>query len=136
MENENNNTSTTKTAVMDSLKNIKTNIESFAKEANIGQLQDTVKGMVKDARKDFTNLLNKDLAEIKKTFAKEKQAMTNLMAKEVNQAKKFLGQQKKEIEVLQKKLEKIVASKKKQTVTKAKTSVKKVTVKKATAKKK
>jgi ABC-type transporter Mla subunit MlaD len=104
-------------SVMDSLKKVKSNIESFAKEANISQLQDSVKSMVKEAQKDFSKLVNKDLVQMKKKFDKEKaqieKTLSSVMTKEMASAKKFIAAQKKEINVLQNKLEKLVAAKKK-----------------------
>jgi hypothetical protein len=127
-------------SVMDQIKKVKSNIENFAKEANISQLQDSVKSVVKEAQKDFSKLVHKDLSDVKKKFEKEKaqieKTLKSVMNKEMMHAKKFISAQKKEIAGLQSKLEKLVASKKKSSVPKkaAKKVVKKA-AKKASKKK-
>jgi hypothetical protein len=127
-------------SVMDQIKKVKSNIENFAKEVDISQLQDSVKSVVKEAQKDFSKLVHKDLSDVKKKFEKEKaqieKTLKSVMNKEMMHAKKFINDQKKEIAGLQSKLEKLVASKKKSAAPKkaAKKVVKKA-VKKASKKK-
>lgn len=126
-------------SVMDQIKKVKSNIENFAKEVDISQLQDSVKSVVKEAQKDFSKLVHKDLSDVKKKFEKEKaqieKTLKSVMNKEMMHAKKFINDQKKEIAGLQSKLEKLVASKKKSAAPKkaAKKVVKKA-VKKASKK--
>jgi hypothetical protein len=125
--------------MMDQLKKVKSNIEHFAKEANISQLQDSVKSVVKEAQKDFSKLVNKDLVEVKKKFEKEKaqieKTFKSVMTKEMSAAKKFIQSQKKEISALQNRLEKLMASKKKSSMTKTVKKTAKKVSKKASKKK-
>jgi DNA polymerase III delta prime subunit len=123
--------------VLDALKNVKTTVENFTSDKNVAQVKATVKTMVKDAQKDFAALVNKDLAAVKKKFAKERSLLDKELKKQTDSAKKFIATQKKEISTLQARLEKLVKAKKTGTV--AKITTKKVvatrkTIKKATKK--
>lgn len=119
--------------VMDALKNVKTTVENFTSDKNIAQVKNTVKNMVKDAQKEFSALVSKDLANVKKKFAAEKASLDKEIKKQSTIAKKFIATQKKEVAALQARLEKLVAMKKKMPA-KKKTTAKKATAKKATAK--
>lgn len=122
-------------SVMDALKNVKTTVENLATDKGVTQVKDTVKGLIKDAQKDFSALVNKDLALVKKKFAQERAMLDKELKKQSDAARKFIAAQKKEIAGLQAKLEKLVNSKKgtaKKTTKKAPTTrkaVKKVTKK-------
>ncbi len=93
--------------VMGKFNKIRSNIETFISDVNVNDLKDSLNTMVKDAQKDFSNLVDKDLGNFKTKFAKEK----SLLEKK---AKKFFENHKKEISVLQSKFDKYVkaASKK------------------------
>jgi len=126
-----------KEKVMGKINEIKKNVESFIADVNVSELKETLNTMVKDAQKDFSNLVDKDLGALKKKFAKEKGDLEK-------KAKKFFDNHKKEISALQAKFDKMVKSSGKKSapkVAKAKVSAptkKKVikTVAKATAAKK
>lgn len=130
--------------VMGKIKGIKSNIENLISDVNVSDLKKSINSMVKDAQKDFSKLVEKDLAEVKKKFQKEKslieKKVNSTLNAELGKAKKFMQEQTKEIQSLQDKLEKLVkanagkVSKKKAAVKKATKKVAKV-VKKAAPKK-
>lgn len=123
--------------VVDGLKNIKSTVETFAKENNLSSLKNDVKASVKKAQKEFSGLVNKDIAEVKKRFAKEKAQLEKVVSatlnKEMIKAKKFLASHKKELTSLQTKVEKLVKAQKTK-VTKKVAPLKKATKKVATKK--
>lgn len=92
-----------KEKVMGKINEIKKNVESFIADVNVNELKESLNAMVKDAQKDFSNLVDKDLGALKKKFTKEK---TDLEKK----AKKFFENHKKEISALQAKFDKMVKS--------------------------
>jgi hypothetical protein len=98
--------------VMDAFKNVKHTVENLATDKGVAQVKDTVKGLIKDARNDFSALVNKDLALVKKKFAQERANLDKELKKQSEAARKFIAAQKKEIAMLQAKLEKLVSSKK------------------------
>ncbi len=119
--------------VMDALKNVRSTVETFASEGNISQLKETVKSVVKDAQKEFSGMINRDLANVKKTFAQERAVLEKELKRQSASAKKFIAAQKKEIATLQGRLEKLVKAKK-AALGVGKTSKKKATKKVATRK--
>jgi len=100
------------------LNEIKNNIETFISEVNVTELKESLNTMVKDAQKDLTKLVDKDLGQLKVKFNKEKLVLEK-------KAKKFFDNHKKEIDSLQSKFDKLVK-------TNAKKIEKKVPVKAAT----
>ena len=93
--------STQKEKVMGKINDIKNNIETFIADVNVNELKDSLNTMVKDAQKDFTDLVDKDFGTLKTKFAKEKGILEK-------KAKKFYENHKKEITQLQSKFEKMV----------------------------
>lgn len=91
----------TKAKVMGKINEIKSNIETFISDVNVNELKSSFNLMMKDAQKDFSKLVDKDLEVVKKKLQKEKADF------EVK-AKKFLESHKKELETLQAKFDKFV----------------------------
>lgn len=114
-----------KEKVMGKINEIKKNVETFIADVNVNELKDSLNTMVKDAQKDFSNLVDKDLGALKTKFAKEKSILEK-------KAKKFYDGHKKEINALQAKFEKMVKNSGK----KAAPKVAKAAAKVAPAKKK
>ena len=116
-----------KAKVMGKINEIRSNIETFISDVNVNDLKDSLNTMVKEAQKDFSNLVDKDLGTFKTKFAKEKGALEK-------KAKKFFENHKKEISALQAKFDKYVkaASKKPAAKTAAPVAAK-TTTKKAAA---
>jgi vacuolar-type H+-ATPase subunit H len=118
-----------KEKVMGKINEIKKNVESFIADVNVNDLKESLNTMVKDAQKDFSNLVDKDLGALKNKFTKEK---TDLEKK----AKKFFDNHKKEISALQAKFDKMVKSAGKKSAPKvAKAKVSAPTTKKKVMKK-
>jgi hypothetical protein len=90
-----------KEKVMGKINEIKKNVETFIADVNVTELKESLNTMVKDAQKDFSNLVDKDLGALKTKFAKEKSILEK-------KAKKFYEGHKKEINALQAKFEKMV----------------------------
>jgi ElaB/YqjD/DUF883 family membrane-anchored ribosome-binding protein len=90
-----------KEKVMGKINEIKKNVETFIADVNVNELKESLNTMVKDAQKDFSNLVDKDLGVLKTKFAKEKGILEK-------KAKKFYDGHKKEINALQAKFEKMV----------------------------
>ena len=121
---------TQKEKVMGKINEIKKNVETFIADVNVNELKESLNTMVKDAQKDFSNLVDKDLGVLKTKFAKEKGILEK-------KAKKFYEGHKKEINALQAKFEKMVkTSGKKQTPKVAKAAPKAAAPKKKVATKK
>lgn len=87
--------------VMGKFKTIRSNIESFISDVKVNDLKDSLNTMVKDAQKDFNNLVDKDLGKMKSKYTKEKGSLEK-------KAKKFFENHKKEISSLQAKFDKYV----------------------------
>lgn len=98
--------------VIDALKNVKSTVENLTSDKNVAQVKDTVKSLIKEAQKDFSSLVNKDLALVKKKIAQERAQFDKEIKKQKAAAKKFIEAQKKEISNLQARLEKMVKSSK------------------------
>jgi hypothetical protein len=81
---------TQKEKVMGKINEIKKNVETFIADVNVNELKESLNTMVKDAQKDFSNLVDKDLGALKTKFAKEKSILEK-------KAKKFYEGHKKEI---------------------------------------
>jgi hypothetical protein len=116
---------------MGKINEIKKNVETFIADVNVNELKESLNTMVKDAQKDFTNLVDKDLGTLKTKFAKEKSILEK-------KAKKFYEGHKKEINALQAKFEKMVKNSGKKPAPKAAKAAVKVAApakKKAAAKK-
>jgi ElaB/YqjD/DUF883 family membrane-anchored ribosome-binding protein len=90
-----------KEKVMNKINEIKGNIETFLSDVNVNDLKDSLNTMVKDAQKDFSKLVDKDLGSLKTKFAKEKGILEK-------KAKKFFDNHQKEISALQAKFDKMV----------------------------
>jgi hypothetical protein len=121
---------TQKEKVMGKINEIKKNVETFIADVNVNELKESLNTMVKDAQKDFSNLVDKDLGVLKTKFAKEKGILEK-------KAKKFYEGHKKEINALQAKFEKMVkTSGKKQAPKVAKAAPKAAAPKKKVATKK
>jgi hypothetical protein len=100
-----------KEKVMGKINEIKKNVETFISDVNVNELKESLNTMVKDAQKDLSKLVDKDLGNLKSKYQKEKMALEN-------KAKKFIEGHKKEITALQKKFEKMVKEAGKKTSTK------------------
>ena len=121
---------TQKEKVMGKINEIKKNVETYIADVNVNELKESLNTMVKDAQKDFSNLVDKDLGVLKTKFAKEKGILEK-------KAKKFYEGHKKEINALQAKFEKMVkTSGKKQAPKVAKAAPKAAAPKKKVATKK
>lgn len=121
--------STQKEKVMGKINEIRSNIESAISSVNVNELKDSLNTMVKDAQKDLSKLVDKDLGTLKTKFQKEKALLEK-------KAKKFFDNHKKEISALQAKFEKMVkASAKKPAPKAAKTAAPVSATKKKVAKK-
>ena len=92
---------TQKEKVMGKINEIKKNVETIIADVNVNELKESLNTMVKDAQKDFSSLVDKDLGALKTKFAKEKSILEK-------KAKKFYEGHKKEINALQAKFEKMV----------------------------
>lgn len=117
-----------KSKMKDRFKEIRSNIESFISDVNVDDLKRSFGMMMKDAEKDFNQLINKDLESMKKKLREEK-------ADFEQKAKKFMGEHRKEIDGLQSKLDKFMQVAKKATAKtsgEARTTKKKSTAKTAT----
>ncbi len=121
--------STRKGKVMGKIKEIRSNIETFINDVNVNELKDSLNTMVKDAQKDFSNLVDKDLGTFKTKFAKEKGILEK-------KAKKFFENHKKEISMLQAKFDKYVKTASKKPSAKSAASAATTTKKAAPATKK
>lgn len=119
-----------KNNVKENVKTVKNTVETFTSEANIKQIKASVRKLVQDAQKDFSKLVDKDVAAAKKKFNAEKVLLDKEVKKQTLAAKKFIATQKKEVAALQARLEKLVGNTKKKAA-----PAKKATAKKATAKK-
>lgn len=120
---------TQKEKVMGKINEIKKNVETFIADVNVNELKESLNTMVKDAQKDFSSLVDKDLGVLKTKFAKEKSMLEK-------KAKKFYEGHKKEINALQAKFEKMVKNAGKKPAPKvAKAAPKKAPAKKAAPKK-
>ena len=104
--------STQKEKVMGKINEIKSNIESAIASVNVNELKDSLNTMVKDAQKDISKLVDKDLGTLKSKFQKEKAVLEK-------KAKKFYENHKKEISALQTKFEKMVKASAKKPAPKA-----------------
>lgn len=114
---------TQKEKVMGKINEIKSNIETAIASVNVNELKDSLNTMVKDAQKDLSKLVDKDLGNLKTKFQKEKTALEK-------KAKKFFDNHKKEIVALQTKFEKMVKASAKKPAPKAATASKKKMTKK------
>lgn len=127
--------------ILDSWKKLKSNVDSFIKNNNFDELQESVKSMIQTAQKDLSSVVDQDLGAIKKKFKKEtaqfEKVVDRIMKQEIEKAKKFVDVQKKELSKLQEKLESLVTSAKEKPTKKkaAKKATAKKTAKKATTKK-
>lgn len=102
----------TKQKVIGKINEIKSNIETFISDVNVNELKSSLNGMIKDAQKDFSKVVDRDLENVKKKLQKEK---TDFEAK----AKKFLDGHKKEVAMLQAKIDKLMKATAKLRKTKA-----------------
>ena len=117
-----------KEKIMGKINEIKSNVERAIAEVNVNELKDSLNTMVKDAQKDFSKLVDKDLGNLKSKFQKEKAVLEK-------KAKKFFDNHKKEIQALQTKFDELVKASAKKTPAKAApTTKKKVSAKPAVAK--
>ena len=118
-----------KEKLMGKISKMKSNVERVISEVNVSELKDSLNTMVKDAQKDFSKLVDKDLDNFKTKFQKEKSALEK-------KAKKFFDNHKKEIQALQVKFEKLVKASAKKAPAKAPaaTAKKKVSTRPAVAK--
>jgi hypothetical protein len=91
----------TKQKVMGKINEIKSNIESFISDVNVGELKSSFNMMVKDARKDLNKLIERDVDNVKKKLQKEKDDFET-------KAKKFLDGHKKELSSLHAKFDKLI----------------------------
>lgn len=132
MSEENNTESTdTKTKVMGKINELKSNVQTFINDVDVSAIKASLNAKVKEAQKDWNKLVDRDLQDMKKKLQKEK-------AEVEAKAKKFLDNHKKELNTLQSKIDKLVKSAKSVKAPKAtkKAPTKKVIAKKVATKKK
>jgi hypothetical protein len=91
----------TKAKVMGKFNEIKSNIETFISDVNVNELKQSLNTMIKDAQKDFSKLVDRDVESMKKKLQKEKADIES-------KAKKFLDGHKKEVAMLQAKIDKLM----------------------------
>lgn len=126
-------------AVLKQWNQMKNEIEQLSQvgQASLKEIQAKIDAFIKNAEKDLTDLVEKDLANLMKTFQKEKKSLEGLVEKRVNEeikkAKAFLQGHKKELDKIQKLVETYVPALKKKSATK-KTTKKKTATKKTTKK--
>jgi len=101
-----------KDKVMGQINKIRSNIESFISDVNVNELKASLNLMVKDAQKDLTKLVDKDLGTLKTRFAKERTILEK-------KAKKFYEKHQKEIDALQTKFDKLIKANSKKSPAKA-----------------
>ncbi len=123
-----------KNNVKENVKTVKNTVENLTSDANIKQIKASVRKLVQDAQKDFSKLVDKDVAAAKKKFNAEKVLLDKEVKKQTLAAKKFIATQKKEVAALQARLEKLVGNTKKKAKAPAKKATAKKVVKKATKK--
>ncbi len=130
IEENNTESSDTKTKVMGKINELKSNVQTFINDVNVADIKASFNAKMKEAQKDWNKLVDRDLQDMKKKLQKEK---TEVEVK----AKKFLQDHKKELNSLQAKIDKLVKSAKSVKVSPAKkTTAKKAATKKKVAKKK
>lgn len=93
--------SDTKNKVIGKINEIKSNINSFISDVNVSELKSSLNVMMKDAQKDISKLVEKDLETV---LARLKKERSDFEAK----AKKFIDGHKKELATLQEKFDKLV----------------------------
>jgi exonuclease VII large subunit len=134
--------------IFSSLKNLKTELNSYIKHRDYKALKDLLKENLQDVQGDMNSFFDKEVAQFRKKFKKEKETLehmvNDLIQKEINKAKDFINDQKRELDSLQKKLEghlkaslkeeKPVAKAKKKTVKKTTKTSKVLATKKRKAK--
>ena len=127
--------SDTKNKVIGKINEIKTNFNSFIADVDVNELKSSINVMMKDAQKDISKLVEKDIETVLSRLKKERSDFES-------KAKKFIDSHKKELATLQEKFDKLVKatsklkkprSTSKKTSSDAPTSRKKV-IKKAAAK--
>lgn len=116
-----------KEKVMGKINEIKKNVETFISDVNVNDLKESLNTMVKDAQKDLSKLVDKDLGNLKSKYQKEKLVLEK-------KAKKFFENHKKEISALQAKFEKMVKNSGKKAAPKAAAAPAKATKKKVSKK--
>jgi hypothetical protein len=91
----------TKNKVMGKINQIKSNIETFISDVNVSELKASLNVIMKDAQKDISQLVEKDLETVRTRLQKEKEDFET-------KAKKFLDGHKRELATLQDKFDKLV----------------------------
>lgn len=128
--------------LLGTLNSLKTDVEGMiAKNTHMADAQKKVQDFVKTTEVELKNIVEKDLPTLLQKFNKEKAALEKTVEKtvkeEVKKAQNFVGSHKKELEKLQKKIEKMLDQRgiKLPKALKSKSTKKTKTSKKATAKK-
>ena len=93
--------SDTKNKVIGKINEIKTNINSFIADVDVNELKSSINVMMKDAQKDISKLVEKDLETVLSRLKKERSDFES-------KAKKFIDGHKKELATLQEKFDKLV----------------------------
>lgn len=91
----------TKNKVIGKINEIKTNINTFISDVNVNELKSTLNVKMKDAQKDISKLVEKDLETVISRLKKERNDFES-------KAKKFIDGHKKELALLQEKFDKLV----------------------------
>ncbi len=104
---EDNNNNDRKAKMKEKFSELKGNIETFISDIKVDDLKKSFSMMVKEAQKEFNQLVDRDLEVMKKKLQEEKVEIEK-------KAKVFLEAQKKELRMVQEKLDQLMkkASKK------------------------
>ncbi|MDC0254051.1 hypothetical protein OAK75_04080 [Bacteriovoracales bacterium] len=127
--------------ILDSWKKLKKNLYKSVRENKLQEAQKQVSRFITDSQTNINKKVDKDVDSIKKKFVKEKNHIEKILdtalKKEVKKVTDFINEQKKELDNLQKSIQKFAkkTKKKKKKVTKKKVAKKKTTKKKVTKKK-
>lgn len=131
-------------SIISSCKMIKSEINNLLNEKNLKDIQNKVTDFIKSAQEDIASI--KDFSTLKRKIEKETRKIQKLVdadkiiQTELKKAKDFVNAQKKDLESLQKRVEKIIPEKlgpislKKPSVVKVKSVKRKSTKKKGTSK--
>ena len=126
-------------SILDSWKKLKKNLSKSVKENKYQEVQKQVRNFFKDSQTNINRKVDKDVDSIKRKFLKEKNNIEKILDvalnKEIKRVTSFIDAQKKELDKLQKLIQKF-SKKTKKKVTKKKKVVKKKKVTKRKVSKK
>ena len=91
---------------------LKDKVDDFVQDNNLQDVQKTVEGFVKSAQKDFKDVVGKDLKLVRNKFDKERKQVEKkvekIIVQKMKQTATFLETQKGELDKLQKKIESLI----------------------------